>query len=71
MSTAANLREAIKGCAATATAEHPFDTDGRLNSFVARLSGMMERLGEHELDAVLYSLCETVMPPASAAATGA
>lgn len=71
MTTVANIREAIKTCAATASTEHPFDTDGRLNSFVARLSGMMERLGETELDAVLYSLCETVLPPAhSAAARG-
>ena len=53
------LRKAILDSAAQATAAEPLDTDRRLLSFIAKLSGKMEHLGERELDAVLWQLAET------------
>lgn len=53
------LRKAILDCAHQATAAEPVDTDRRLHSFIAKLSGTMEGLGERELDAVLWNLMKT------------
>ncbi|MGJ9420444.1 hypothetical protein ACHAC9_22210 [Massilia sp. CMS3.1] len=53
------LRKAILNCAHQATAAEPTDTDRRLHSFIAKLSGTMEGLGERELDAVLWNLMST------------
>ena len=62
----ASLRKAIIDCAHQATAAEPLDTDRRLHSFIAKLSGTMEGLGERELDAVLWNLMETKPAPAKA-----
>lgn len=55
----ASMRKAILDCAHQATAAEPVDTDRRLHSFIVKLSGAMELLGERELDAVLWNLMET------------
>ena len=54
-----SLRKAILDCAHQATAAEPADTDRRLHSFIAKLSGTMEGLGERQLDAVLWNLMKT------------
>jgi len=54
-----HLRKAILDCAHQATIAEPGDSDRRLHSFIAKLSGTMEGLGERELDAVLWNLMET------------
>jgi len=64
--TITSLRKAIIDCAAQATAAEPVDTDRRLHSFIAKLSGTMEGLGERELDAVLWNLMTTKPAPAKA-----
>ena len=64
--TVTSLRKAILDCARQATAAEPADTDRRLHSFIAKLSGTMEGLGERELDAVLWNLMETKPAPAKA-----
>lgn len=58
MSTVAALRTAIADCVAKASADAPADCDRRLAIFIARLSGSMEVLGEHEIDAMLYGLLD-------------
>jgi hypothetical protein len=58
-SKAATLRVAILESAAGATAAEPTNTEMRMYSFLARLSGKMEALGEPDLDAVLWRLTET------------
>lgn len=55
----ASMRKAILDCAHQATAAEPVDTDRRLHSFIAKLSGTMEHMGERELDAVLWNLMST------------
>jgi len=54
-----SLRKAILDCAHQATVAEPQDSDRRLHSFIAKLSGTMEGLGERELDAVLWNLMAT------------
>jgi hypothetical protein len=54
-----SLRKAILDCALQATRAEPHDSDRRLHSFIAKLSGTMEGLGERELDAVLWNLMST------------
>jgi len=54
-----SLRKAILDCAHQATLAEPGDSDRRLHSFIAKLSGTMEGLGERELDAVLWNLMAT------------
>ena len=54
--TVATLRKAILDCAHQANLAEPHDSDRRLHSFIAKLSGTMEGLGERELDAVLWNL---------------
>jgi hypothetical protein len=61
--TAAILRKFILECAREATTAEPTDTDARLHSFVAKLSGSMEGLGERELDAALWNLMTTHRQP--------
>jgi len=61
--TVATLRKAILDCALQATRAEPHDSDRRLHSFIAKLSGTMEGLGERELDAVLWNLMETKVTP--------
>jgi len=56
MTTVASLRSAIARCAKQASADAPANADVRLAAFVARLSGCMESLGDHELDAMLWGL---------------
>jgi len=51
-----SLRDAVIGCAKQASKDAPASTDLRLAVFVARLSGCMESLGDHELDAMLWGL---------------
>jgi len=62
MITAAALRTAIAGCVKQASADAPTNADARLASFVARLSGCMESLGDHELDAMLWGLFDYDRP---------
>ena len=66
--TVATLRKAILDCAHQATLAEPHDSDRRLHSFIAKLSGTMEGLGERELDAVLWNLMST-QPPLAKVAT--
>lgn len=54
-----SLRKAILDCALQATRAEPHDSDRRLHSFIAKLSGTMEGLGERDLDAVLWNLMAT------------
>ena len=61
MITAATLRTAIASCVTQASADAPADADLRVAAFVARLSGSMESLGDHELDAMIWGLLD--MPP--------
>jgi len=64
MTTVASLRSAIAHCAKQASADAPANADVRLAAFVARLSGCMESLGDHELDAMLWGLfdCDHAAP---------
>jgi len=61
MITVATLRTAIARCVAQASQDAPTDADMRTASFVARLSGSMESMGDHELDAMIWGLLD--MPP--------
>ena len=54
MITVAAIRTAIANCVAQASADAPTDAELRVTAFVARLSGSMESLGDHELDAMLW-----------------
>jgi len=56
VSTVAALRTAIADCVAKASSDAPADCERRLAIFIARLSGSMESLGEHEIDAMLCGL---------------
>lgn len=59
------IRKAIVRCAAEALKAEPRDTDARLHSFLAKLSGSMEGLAERELDIVLWNLlCTSPVGPA-------
>jgi hypothetical protein len=66
MATAAQLRKAIIDCAHRAYASYPHDTDARLHSFIAKLSGSMEGLDEPDLDKALWALLETAPTSADA-----
>ncbi len=59
-----SLRKAILDCALQASRAEPDDSDRRLHSFIAKLSGTMEGLGERELDSALWNLMATT-PAAS------
>ena len=61
MITVATLRTAIANCVAQASTDAPTDAELRVTSFVARLSGSMESLGDHELDAMIWGLFD--IPP--------
>lgn len=61
--TVTALRSAIARCAMQASADAPANADVRLAAFVARLSGCMESLGDHELDAMLWGLFDMPAPP--------
>jgi len=61
MITVASLRTAIARSAAKASEDAPADAEMRVAAFVARLSGSMESLGDHELDAMIWGLLD--MPP--------
>jgi len=61
MITVAAIRTAISNCVAQASADAPTDAELRVTAFVARLSGSMESLGDHELDAMIWGLFD--MPP--------
>lgn len=61
--TVSSLRAAVIDCAVQATAAEPIDTDRRLHSFIAKLSGTMEGLGEREMDAALWNLMSTYRQP--------
>jgi hypothetical protein len=61
MITVAAIRTAIANCVAQASADAPTDAELRVTAFVARLSGSMESLGDHELDAMIWGLFD--MPP--------
>lgn len=63
MISLATFRTAIANSAAQASQDAPADADLRLAAFVARLSGSMESLGDHELDAMIWGLLD--MPPAA------
>lgn len=63
MTTVATLRSAIARCASQASEDAPASCDLRLAVFVARLSGCMESLGDHELDAMLWGLFDHPAPP--------
>lgn len=59
-----SLRKAILECARQATVAEPVDTDRRLHSFIAKMSGTMEGLGERALDTALWNLMSTNATPA-------
>lgn len=61
MITVAALRTAIARCVTQASTDAPTDAELRVTAFVARLSGSMESLGDHELDAMIWGLFD--MPP--------
>ena len=61
MITVAAIRTAIATCVARASEDAPADVDMRVTAFVARLSGSMESLGDHELDAMIWGLFD--VPP--------
>lgn len=61
MITVAAIRTTIAKCVAEARADAPTDAELRVTAFVARLSGSMESLGDHELDAMIWGLFD--MPP--------
>lgn len=63
MITLDTLRATIARCAEQASADAPANADVRLAAFVARLSGCMESLGDHELDAMLWGLFD--LPPST------
>lgn len=62
MTTVATLRSTIARCAMQAGVDAPANADLRLAVFVARLSGSMESLGDHELDAMLWGLFDHDRP---------
>lgn len=64
----AQLRHAILRCADEATRAEPNDTDARLHSFMAKLSGSMESIGQRDLDTALWDLLSTTAPVTSARA---
>ena len=66
MITVTTLRTAIARCVTQASQDAPTDADMRTASFVARLSGSMESLGDHELDAMIWGLLD--MPPSATCA---
>lgn len=55
----AQIRHAILRCADEAACAEPTDTDARLHSFMAKLSGSMESLGQRDLDTALWDLLST------------
>jgi hypothetical protein len=59
----AQLRHAILRCADEAARAEPNDTDARLHCFMAKLSGTMESLGQHDLDIALWDLLRTSYMP--------
>jgi hypothetical protein len=63
VATVDQLREAILRCATEAQAEEKTDTDARLHSFIAKLSGSMECLGEVEMDHALWDLMKMRADP--------
>ena len=67
MTTVAALRDAIARCANLAAIDAPADCDRRIAIFIARLSGCMESLGDHELDAMLWGLFDQAPSAASVA----
>lgn len=62
MATAIDIRAAIDECAQAATKAEPLNTDARLQSFIARLSGAMIGLNEQGLHDTLWKLFETATP---------
>lgn len=58
MTTAAKLRDTILRCAREAIAAEPGSVEFRLHSFIAKMSGSMEVMGERELDESLWKLLE-------------
>lgn len=58
MTTAAKLRDTILRCAREAIQAEPTCVDDRLHSFIAKMSGSMEVMGERELDESLWKLLE-------------
>jgi len=69
MISVAAFRTAIARCVAQATVDAPTDAELRTATFVARLSGSMESLGDHELDAMIWGLLD--MPPGAQHIEGA
>jgi len=63
MITVAAIRTAIANCVAQASTDAPTDAELRVTSFVARLSGSMESLGDHELDAMIWGLFDMPHQP--------
>jgi hypothetical protein len=56
MTTAAQLRDAIKRAAARSMEQEPCDVNSRARAFIARLSGLMVHMQETELDKILWGL---------------
>jgi len=63
MTTVAKLRETILRCAREAKKAEPNNVEYRLHSFIAKLSGSLEGMGELDLDAALWQLLETKPAP--------
>jgi hypothetical protein len=58
MTTADQLRRALKSSAERAMTAEPVDLDKRARCFIASLSGSMEHLQEVDLDKTLWALLE-------------
>ncbi|SFD83990.1 hypothetical protein [Massilia yuzhufengensis] len=67
MTTVAKMRSTILRCATEAAKEEPRSVEYRLHSFIAKLSGSMESMGESELDKALWNLFAAPQPQPSAA----
>jgi len=68
MTTVAKLRDTILRCAREATEAEPTSVEYRLHSFIAKMSGSFDTIGETELDTAVWALLE-LKPSVRAEAT--
>lgn len=71
MATVTAIRKAMLQAAQGAMQSYPENVEARLHSFIARLSGSMEGLGESDLDTALWKLFETPAAAGAPAKAGA
>jgi len=63
LTTTVKLRDTILRCAREATEAEPNSVEFRLHSFIAKMSGSMEAMGERELDEALWGLLQAPAQP--------